>query len=82
MANSLYERFGGDGTPSPTQPAQQAAPQGNAALLSQIRANPRAYVSEIKSDPAGFLRKCGYPIPDGMNDPRQIIGHLFGWRGR
>lgn len=72
--NSIFDRFGG-GTPSP-------APAGNAELLQQIRANPTAYVGEIKSDPAGFLRKCGYDIPAGMNDPRQIIGHLFGWRGR
>lgn len=72
--NSIFDRFGG-GTPSP-------APAGNAELLSQIRANPRAYVVEIKSDPAGFLRRCGYDIPAGMNDPKQIIGHLFGWRGR
>ena len=77
MANSLFERFGGGQSPQPPAP-----PSGNPELLAQIRANPRAYVTEIKSDPAGFLRKCGYSIPDGMTDPRQIAGYLFGGRRR
>ena len=71
MANSLFERFGGGQSPQPS---------GNPELLAQIRANPRAYVTEIKSDPVRFLRKCGYSIPDGMTDPRQIAGYLFGGR--
>lgn len=54
--------------------------QGQAGnpLLAQIRQNPRAYVGQIKQDPAGFMRRCGYNIPDGVTDPRQIIQSLFG----
>ncbi len=58
-----------------TQPPQMG---GNQQLLQQIRANPRAYVGQIKADPVGFLRQCGYNIPGGMTDPRQIVGYLFG----
>lgn len=76
MANSLFERFGG-GTP----PASAQA-SGSPDLLRQIRANPRAYVAELKADPAAFVRRCGYEIPDGMTDPQQIIQALFGARGR
>lgn len=71
---TLFERFGG--TQSPAQAS------GNADLLRQIRANPRAYVAELKADPAAFVRRCGYEIPDGMTDPQQIIQALFGARGR
>lgn len=73
MANPLFERFG-------AAPAQPSAPNHNAELLQQIRANPRAYVGELKANPAAFLRKCGYSIPEGMSDPRQIVGYLFGGR--
>ena len=58
---------------------QQGQPQGgNPQLLQQIRANPRAYVGQLKADPAGFLRQFGYDIPDGMNDPMQIVQRLYG----
>lgn len=72
---TLFERFGG----TPSAPAQAS---GNADLLRQIRANPRAYVAELKADPAAFVRRCGYEIPDGMTDPQQIIARLFGVGGR
>lgn len=56
---------------------QGQSPQ-NQQLLQQIRANPRAYVGQLKQDPAGFLRQFGYNVPDGMNDPMQIIQRLYG----
>ena len=59
------------------QPTQQVPPQ-NQQLLQQIRANPRAYVGQLKQDPAGFLRQFGYNVPDGMTDPAQIVQRLFG----
>lgn len=59
------------------QPTQQAPPQ-NQQLLQAIRQNPRAYVSQLKQNPAGFLRQFGYNVPDGMNDPMQIIQRLYG----
>ena len=39
--------------------------------------NPMQMVQKIRSDPTGFLRQSGYNIPDGMNDPQQIISHLL-----
>lgn len=65
----------------PVQP--QPAPQssGNPQLLQQIRANPRAFVGQIKADPVGFLRRCGYNLPVGMSaNPQQIAQYLFGAR--
>lgn len=73
MANPLFERFGG----SPA--AQSSAPAQN-PLRDQIRANPGAFVAEIKANPAAFARRLGYDIPDGMTDPRQIAMSLFGGR--
>ncbi len=60
-----------------SQPTQQAAPP-NQQLLQAIRQNPRAYVWQLKSNPAAFLRKFGYDIPDGISDPMQIIQRLYG----
>ncbi len=47
-------------------------------LLQQIRANPRAFVSQIKADPVGFIQRCGYNVPQGMTGPQQIIQAIFG----
>ena len=75
MANPLFDRFGGG---QPPQPSAPQAPQN--PLLDKIRANPGAFVGELKANPADFVRRCGSYIPDGMSDPRQIIGYLFGGR--
>lgn len=74
-SNSLFERFGGKAPASAPQVPQNP-------FLDKIRDNPKAFVGEIKANPANFVRRCGYNIPDGMNDPRQIIGYLFGFGGR
>lgn len=59
---------------------QGQSPQGqdNQQLLQAIRQNPRAYVGQLKQNPAGFLRQFGIDIPDGMTDPVQIVQRLYG----
>lgn len=57
---------------------RQSAPPPNQQLIQQIRQNPRAYVGQLKADPAGFLRQFGISLPDGMTDPGQIAQHLYG----
>lgn len=39
-------------------------------MLSQMK-------NQIKSDPIGFLTQRGAKIPQGMNDPNDIINHLM-----
>lgn len=71
--NPLFERFGGKSASTPTAPAQ------NLELLRQIRADPRGYAAQISANPAAFIKqRFGRDIPEGMNDPRQIIQYLFG----
>lgn len=59
---------------------QGQSPQGqtNQQLLQAIRQNPRAYVGQLKQNPAGFLRQFGIDIPEGMTDPMQIAQRLYG----
>lgn len=59
---------------------QGQSPQGqtNQQLLQAIRQNPRAYVGQLKQNPAGFLRQFGIDIPEGMSDPMQIVQRLYG----
>lgn len=59
---------------------QGQPPQGqaNQQLLQAIRQNPRAYVGQLKQNPAGFLRQFGIDIPEGMTDPMQIVRRLYG----
>ena len=33
--------------------------------------------SQIKSDPIGFLTQRGAKLPQGMNNPNDIINHLM-----
>ena len=51
------------GFPMQNMYQQQPGPQ---QMLQQLRANPVAY-----------LRQAGMDVPDGMNDPQQIINHLL-----
>lgn len=39
--------------------------------------NPMAMLSQIKSNPVGFLTQRGLNIPQGMNNPNDIIQHLM-----
>lgn len=43
----------------------------------QTAQNPMQMLQQIKSNPAAVLKQAGLNIPDGMNDPRQIINHLM-----
>ncbi len=60
------------------QQGQSPQGQANQQLLQAIRQNPRAYVGQLKQNPAGFLRQFGIDIPDGMTDPMQIVQRLYG----
>ena len=39
--------------------------------------NPMAMLSQLKSNPLGFLRQKGFNIPDNISDPNAIIQHLM-----
>lgn len=39
--------------------------------------NPLLLLGQLKSDPTSFLQKNGFSVPNGMNDPQQIINHLL-----
>lgn len=39
--------------------------------------NPMQMIQQLKSDPVVMLRQRGFDIPDGMNNPNQIIQHLM-----
>ena len=60
----------------------QRAPnaQSNARALDNTRANarllPQQAMQQLKSNPAAMLRQAGLNVPNGMNDPQQIINHL------
>ena len=60
------------------QQGHPAQGQANQQLLQAIRQNPRAYVGQLKQNPAGFLRQFGIDIPEGMSDPMQIVQRLYG----
>ena len=34
-------------------------------------------LAQLRSNPAAMLRQAGLNIPDGMNNPQQIINHLL-----
>lgn len=51
-----------------------------AALNGQAQApmmNLQNALSQLRANPSAILRQAGLNIPDGMNDPRQIIDHLL-----
>lgn len=35
------------------------------------------YMGQFMRNPVGALRQAGYQIPDGMNNPQQIVNHLI-----
>lgn len=39
--------------------------------------NPIQMLSQLKGNPAQMLKQAGYSIPDGMNNPQQIVNHLL-----
>ena len=40
--------------------------------------NPLNMLFQIKNNPSQFLAQRGFQIPDGMNNPNDIINHLMG----
>lgn len=46
------------------------------SIYDAINAQPNA-LEQIKNNPAELLRRRGLSIPDGMNNPQQIIQHLI-----
>lgn len=34
-------------------------------------------LSQLRSNPVGMLKQAGYNIPEGMNNPQQIVNHLL-----
>lgn len=41
------------------------------------RPNPMQFMGDFMKNPVGALRQAGFSVPDGMNDPRQIVNHLI-----
>lgn len=39
--------------------------------------NPLGMLNQIKSNPVGFLTQRGLNVPQGMNNPNDIIQHLM-----
>ena len=39
--------------------------------------NPMQMLSQIKQNPSAILRQAGLNIPQGMNNPQQILQHLL-----
>lgn len=39
--------------------------------------NPQQMLSQLKTNPASVLRQRGLNVPDGMNNPQQIVSHLM-----
>lgn len=47
------------------------------SLGNQQQQNPMQMLSQLKQHPAEMLKQAGYNIPDGLNNPQQIINHLL-----
>ena len=41
------------------------------------QSNPMQTLQQLRSNPAAMLRQAGMNVPDGMNDPQQIVNHLL-----
>ena len=39
--------------------------------------NPMSMINDIKNNPAQFLASRGVNIPNGMNNPNEILNHLM-----
>lgn len=39
--------------------------------------NPMQVLQQLRSNPVGMLKQAGYNIPDGMNDPQQMVNYLL-----
>ena len=41
------------------------------------RSNPMQMLQQLRSNPVGVLKQAGYNIPDGMNNPQQMVSYLL-----
>ena len=66
----LLDRIGKNqnGPRNQWQQGRQAQPQ---------QGNPMQMLQMLKKDPAGSLRRAGYSIPNGVNDPQKLTMHLI-----
>ena len=39
--------------------------------------NPMQMLQQLRSNPVGMLKQAGYNIPDGMNNPQQMVNYLL-----
>ena len=39
--------------------------------------NPMQKLQELKQNPVNVLKQAGFNVPDGMNNPNQILQHLL-----
>jgi hypothetical protein len=46
------------------------------SLFNQLGNQPNV-MNQLRANPAAMLKQRGLNIPDGMNDPQQIINHLL-----
>ena len=49
----------------------------NLGAKNQQAANPMQVLTQLKQNPADFISKAGFNVPQGMNNPQQIINHLM-----
>lgn len=45
--------------------------------LFNMMGNPLTVLSQLRSNPLGLLRQCGFNVPQNINDPNAIIQHLM-----
>ena len=39
--------------------------------------NPVQMLQQLRSNPIGMLKQAGYSVPDGMNNPQQMVNYLL-----
>ena len=47
------------------------------SLFDQLNSQNNNSIQQLKSNPVDFIKKAGFNIPEGMNNPQQIINHLL-----
>ena len=45
--------------------------------LGNQQMNPMQMLNELRRNPSAVMKQAGYDIPEGMNNPNQIIQHLL-----
>lgn len=49
----------------------------NMAQVGAATMNPMQAVAQIQQNPAAFLQQAGFSVPQGINNPQQIVSHLL-----